>query len=215
MTARDDVAELLDVLCGMACGIGIEIGGAEDGVDPGLGIHHRRACGGREAGLCVAQRMVLLVVLGRGFKPFASRLDHALDVVVDILHGLAERCDHRLVGVKFNDLAELFEGDRLGFLDLAGALVQSLFAARSHQRRSLTGKARALGRKLQAGGKTGNVPCAEVEHGVAEMPEHHAGAGADQYRHTGDNGEGGKQAAPHPPLRTQQAGPGALALGRS
>ena len=206
MTVGDDVAELLDGLGGMGCVVGIEIGGAEDGVDLGLGVHHRRACGGRETRLRVAQCMVVLLMLGRGIEPFAGGLDHALDVVVDVFHGLAEGCDDRLVGAEFNDLAELFQGYRLGLLHLAGAFIKALFAAGGQQRRSLAGKAGALGRKLKAGGKTRNVPCAQIDHGVAEMSEHHAGARADQNRHAGDHGEGGKQAAPHPPLRMQQAG---------
>ena len=41
------------------------------------------------------------------------------------------------------------------------------------QRRSLAGKARALGGKLQAGRQARNVPPAQIDHGPAEMPEHH------------------------------------------
>ena len=95
--------------------------------------------------------------------------------------------------------------DLLGFLHFLGALVQRLLAPRSQQVRSLTGEARALGGKLQAGGKPGNVPAAEIDHGPAEMPEHQAGAGADDDRHAGDHGEGGKQAASDAPMETQKA----------
>ena len=68
----------------------------------------------------------------------------------------------------------------LGFLHRLGAFLQHLLAARGQQRRSLAGKARALGGKLQAGGQPRNVPPAQVHHHLAEMAQHHAGAGADQ-----------------------------------
>ena len=95
--------------------------------------------------------------------------------------------------------------DLLGFLHFLGALVQRLLAPRRQQVRPLTGEARALGGKLQAGGEARNVPPAQIDHGPAEMPEHHAGAGADDNRHAGDHGEGGKQAAFDAPTGTQKA----------
>ena len=93
----------------------------------------------------------------------------------------------------------------LGFLHFLGAFVQRLLAARGQQRRSLTGKARALGGELQAGGEPRNVPAAQIDHHLAELAEHHAGAGADDDRHARDHGEGGKQAAPDAPSRAQKA----------
>ncbi len=54
IAAGDDIAELVDRprgLCGVVLG---KIGGAEDGIDLGLGVHHRRAGGGNEARLRVA-----------------------------------------------------------------------------------------------------------------------------------------------------------------
>ena len=92
----------------------------------------------------------------------------------------------------------------LGFLHLLGAFVQRVLAFGGEQRRSLAGKARALGGKLQAGGKPRDVPSAQIDHGAAEMPQHHAGAGADHDGHAGDHGEGGKQAAPDAPARAQK-----------
>ena len=178
---------------------------AEDGVDLGLGVHHGRAGGGDEAGLRPAQGAVLAVTLGSKVEPLVRRGAEAIDVVVDVLDGLAKRGDDGLVGAEFNDLAELLRRDLLGFLHFLGALVQRLLAPRSQQVRPLTGEARALGGKLQAGGEPRNVPPAQIDHGPAEMTEHHAGAGADDDRHAGDRGEGGKQAAFDAPMGTQKA----------
>ena len=196
IAAGDDVAELLDGPRRLGCVVGGEIGGAEDGVELGLGVHHRGRRGRDEGGLRRAQRVVLLFVQCGGLEPLARRRAEALDHVVDVLHGLGEGRDHRLVGAELDDLAELVQRDRLGFLHLLGALVQHLLAARGQQRRSLAGKARALRGELQAGREAGDVPSAQVDHRAAEMSEHHAGAGADDDRHAGDDREGGEQAAP-------------------
>ena len=103
--------------------------------------------GGRdEIGLRLAQRSVLLLVQGRDLEPLARGRAEALDHVLDVLHGLGEVGDDRLVGAEFDDLAELLQRDRLGFLHLLGTFVQSLFAARGQQCRPLAGKARALRR---------------------------------------------------------------------
>ena len=206
IAAGDDVAELVDLLRGLRGRIvGREVGGAQGGADLGLGIHHRRASDGHEVGLRVAQGIILLFMLGRSFEPFASRGNQTFDGVVDVLDGFAESGDDRLVGAEFNDLAELLKRDLLGFLHFLGAFVQHLLALGCQQRRSLTGKARALGGQLQAGRETRNVPSAQIDHGPAEMSEHHAGAGADDDRHAGDHGKGGKQAAPDAPSRAQKA----------
>ena len=144
-------------------------------------------------------------MLGRGLEPFARRRAQALDVVVDVLHGLAESGDHGLVGAELDDLAEFLDRDLLGFLYLLGAFVQRVLAFGGEQRRSLTGKARALGGKLQAGGKARDIQSAQVHHGPAEMTQHHAGAGADDDGHARDRGEGGEQAAPDTPAQARKA----------
>ena len=65
MAAGDDVAELVDRSRGLCRVVLGKIGRAEDGIDLGLGVHHRRAGGGNEARLRVAQRLILLLMLGR------------------------------------------------------------------------------------------------------------------------------------------------------
>ena len=205
MAAGDDIAELVDGARGLRCVVGGKVGGAEHGVDPGLGVHHRGAGGGNEARLRAAQGIVLLVMQGCDLEPFAGRRAQALDGVVDVLDGFAERCDDRLVGAEFGDLAELAERDLLGFLHFLGAFVERLCAPRRQQRRSLAGEARALGGKLQAGRKARNIASAQIHHGLAELPQHEAGAGADDDGHAGDHGKGGEQAAPDAPLRAQKA----------
>src|SRR5258706_2567621 len=69
----------------------------------------------------------------------------------------------------------------------------------------MTGKACALGGKLQAGRETGNVPCAQIDHPLAEMSQYHAGAGADDETHARDHGEGCEQACPDAPLQPQES----------
>ena len=49
-----------------------EIGGAEDGIDLALSVHHRRTCSGGKARLRVAQGGILLVMQGSDFQPFAG-----------------------------------------------------------------------------------------------------------------------------------------------
>ena len=119
MAAGDHIAELVDRARGLHGVVGGKFGGSEDGIDLALGIHHRGACGCGESRLRAAQRIILLLVLGGGFKPFARRRGQAFDGVVDVLHGFGERFDHRLVGAHFDDLAELGEEARLRFLDLS------------------------------------------------------------------------------------------------
>ena len=170
-----------------------------------LRVHHRRRGGRDERRLRLAQRVILLLVQRGGLQPFARRRAEALDHVVDVLDGLGQRRDDRLVGAELDDLAELLQRDGLGLLHLPGAFVQRLFAARGQQRRSLARKACALRRQLQAGGETRNVPSAQIDHGIAEMSQDDPGAGADHDRHAGDDGEGGKQAAPHAPFRKAEA----------
>ena len=194
--AGDHVAEQFDVARRLAGVVGRQVGGAEDRIDLRLRVHHRRRRGGDEIGLRLAQGGILLVMQGGDVEPLARGRAEALDHVVDVLDGLVERRDDVLVGAEFDDLAELLQRQRLGFLHLLGAFVQRLFAARGQQRRPLAGKARALRRKLQAGGEAGDVPSAEVDHGSAETSEHQTGAGADHDRHAGDDGEGDEQTAP-------------------
>ena len=99
-----------------ACGgvVGGRIGGAQDGVELALRVHHRRRGSGDEAGLRLAQRVILLLVQGGGLEPFARRRAEALDHVVDVLDGLAQRRDHCLVGAELDDLAELLQRDAPG-----------------------------------------------------------------------------------------------------
>ena len=130
VAAGDDVAELVDGPRRLGCIILRKNGTAEDGVDLGLGVQHRRVGGGNEVRLRAAQRIVLLPMLRGDLQPLAGGRDQALDVIVDILHGFSESGDHRLVGAEFDDLAELVEGDRIGFLHFFGAFVQRLLAAR-------------------------------------------------------------------------------------
>ena len=141
---------------------------------------------------------------GGGLQPLAGGRTQACDGVVDVLHDFAKRADDRLVGAEFGDLAKLGERDLLGFLHFLGALVQRLRVAGCQQRRPLTGKACALRGKLQAGGQSGNVPSAQIEHRSAEMPQHQAGAGADHDGHARDDRECGKKAAPDTPARTEE-----------
>ena len=157
-----------------------------------------------ESGLRRAHGAVELVVLDAGLEALARRVAEALDHFVDVLHGLGEVGHHRLVGAERGDLAELGQRDRLGFLHLLGAILQDLLALRGQQRRSLAGEARALLGELQAGREAGDVPSAQLDHRPAEMSEHHAGADADDDGHARDHGEGGEQAAPHAPSRTQE-----------
>ncbi len=164
----------------------------------GLAAATKPACARRSASYCLSCSR-------SDAKPFARRRAEALDVVVDVLHGFGERSDHRLVGAEFDDLAELFERDLLGFLHLPGAFVQRLIAFGGEQRRSLAGKACALGGKLQAGREPRDVPSAQIDHAAAEMSQHHGGAGADDEGHARDHREGGKQAAPDAPARAQKA----------
>ena len=105
----------------------------------------------------------------------------------------------------FDDFAELLQRDLLGFLHLLGAFVQHVLAFGGEQRRSLAGKARALGGKLQAGRQARDVPTAQVDHAPAEMTEHQGCAGADDEGHARDDREGGEQAAPDAPPRPQKA----------
>ncbi len=133
MAAGDDVAELVDGPRGLRRIVSGKLGGAEHGIDLGLGVHHRGAGGGDEAGLRAAQGIILLVMQGCDLQPFAGRGAEALDRVVDILDGFAERGDDGLVGAEFGDLAELSKRDLLGFLHFPGAFVERLGAARCQQ----------------------------------------------------------------------------------
>jgi hypothetical protein len=110
-----------------------------------------------------------------------------------------------LVGAELDDLAERVRRDRLRFPHLFGALVERVLAFGREQRRSLTGKACALRRQLQAGCEARDVPSAEVLHGPAELPEHQAGAGRDNDGHAGDHREGGEQAASDAPAGPQKS----------
>ena len=107
IAAGDHLGELLDRPRGLHGVVPGQIRRTEDGVDLGLGVHHGRAGGGDEGGLRAAQRGVLPVMLGSKVEPLARRGAEAVDVVVDVLHGLAECRDDGLVGAEFNDLAEL------------------------------------------------------------------------------------------------------------
>ena len=130
VAAGDGVAELVDGPRHLGCIILGKHGRVEDGVDLDLGVQHRRVGGGNEGRLRAAQRVVLLLMLRGDLQPIAGGRDQALDVIVDIPHGFGERGDHRSVGAEFDHLAELIEGDRLGFLHFFGAFVQRLLAAR-------------------------------------------------------------------------------------
>ena len=121
-----------------------EVGGGVDAVELGLGVDGRGSRSGHETPLRLAHRVVELFVLGTQFEPLARGRAEALDHLVDVFHVLGERGYDRLVGTEFDDLAELLQRDRLGFLHFLGAIVQRLFAARSQQRRPLAGEARAL-----------------------------------------------------------------------
>ena len=201
----DDVAELLHRPRGFRGVVLREVGRSEDGVDPHLRVHHRRIGGGDEAGLGAAQRLIQFLMLGRGVEPLLGRGAEALDGVVDILDGLVQRRHHVLVGAEFDDLAEFFERDLLGRFHRLGAFLQRFLAARGQQRRPLAGKGRALGCELQARGQPRNVPSAQVDHHLAELAQHHAGADADDNRHSRDARKGGKQAAPDAPSQPPQA----------
>ncbi len=167
--AGDHVAEQLDRLRRRGRIVAGKIGRTQDRVDLALGVHHGRRRSGDEIGLRLAQRGVLLVVQGCDVEPLARGRAQALDHVVDVLDGLGERGDHRLVGAHLDDLAELLQRQRLGFLHLLGALVERFLAARGQERRSLARKARALRRQLQAGGQAGDVAAGQVDHGIAEL----------------------------------------------
>ncbi len=205
IAAGNDLAELVDDLLSLGCFFLVETGGAEDGIELGLGGDHHGTGGPDESRLGGARGAIKLLVLGRGLEALACRAAEALDHLVDVLDGLGEGFHHSLVGAERGDLAELGHRTRLGFLHLAGALFQRLFVLRGQQRRSLAGKAGALGGELQAGREAGNIPSTQFDHRPAEMPQHHAGAGADDDGHAGDHGEGGEQAAPDAPLRAQKA----------
>ncbi len=112
--AGDHVAELFDRARGLGCVVGGKIGRSQDRVDLALGVHHRRARGGDEVGLRLAQRVILLLVQGRDVEPLACGRAQALDHVIDVLHGLGESGDDGLVGPQFDDLAELLQRERLG-----------------------------------------------------------------------------------------------------
>ena len=92
IAAGDDVAELLDDARRLGGVVdATDRRRSENGVEPALGVHHRRHGGGDEFRLRLAQRLVLLVVLGSRLEPLARRRAEALDHVLDILHGLGER----------------------------------------------------------------------------------------------------------------------------
>ena len=144
IAAGGDVGELVGRFVGPD-GFGLrEVGGGVDAVELGLRVDGRGAGRGHEAPLGLAHRVVELFVLGAQFEPLARGRAEALDHLIDVLHVLGERRDDRLVGTEFDDLAELLQRDRLGFLHFPGAIVQRLFAARGQQRRPLAGEARAL-----------------------------------------------------------------------
>ncbi len=144
IAAGGDIGELVG---GFVCpdGFGLrEVGGRVDAVELGLRVDGCWAGRGHEAPLGLAHRVVELFVLGAQFEPLARGRAEALDHRIDVLHVLGECRDDRLVGTEFDDLAELLQRDRLGFLHFPGAIVQRLFAARSQQRRPLAGEAGAL-----------------------------------------------------------------------
>ena len=205
IAAGDDVAELAEGLHGLGGAAGGEVGRPENGVDLGLRVEHGRTCGGDEGCLRGAQCVIELVVLGGGGKPLAGCVDQAFGGLADVLDGLVEGGDSRSVGAELDDLAELQLGLLLDLLQLLDALGQSVLARRGQQRRSLGCEACGLRRQLQARGKPGNVPPAEVFHGAAEVAQHESGAGRYHDRHGGDHGEGGKQAAPYSPTRPKHA----------
>ena len=204
VAAGDDIAELADGLGGFGGVVGGKIGRSENGVDLGLGVQHRRACRGDESALCRTKRVILLVVEGGDIQPLAGGRGEALGRLVDVLDGLVERADHRLVGTELDDLAELLLGLLLQFLQLLGALVQRVLVLGGEQRRSLRGEACAERRQLQARRKARNVPSTEVDHAHAELLQHVARAGRDHDGHAGDHGESGEQAASHSPARPQK-----------
>ena len=144
IAAGGDVGELVGrLVCPDGFGLR-EVGGSVDAVELGLRVDCRRSGGGHEAPLGLAHRVVELFVLGAQFEPFARGRAEALDHLIDVLHVLGECGNDRLVGTEFDDLAELLQRDRLGFLHFPGSVVQRLFAARGQQRRPLAGEARAL-----------------------------------------------------------------------
>ena len=144
IAAGGDVGELVGGLVGPD-GFGLrEVGRGVDAVELGLRVDGRGSGSGHEAPLRLAHRVVELFVLGGQFEPLARGRAEALDHLIDVLHVLGERRDDRLVGTEFDDLAELLQRDRLGFLHFLGSIVQRLFAARGQQRRPLAGEARAL-----------------------------------------------------------------------
>ena len=93
----------------------------------------------------------------------------------------------------------------LGRFHRSDTLLQRLLAARGQQRRPLAGKGRALGCELQARGQPRNVPSAQVDHHLAELAQHHAGADADENRHSSDSGKGCKKTASDAPSQPSQA----------
>ena len=106
-----------------------EVGGLQDGIDLGLGVHHRRigdgnaaACAVRSASNCFSCRAAVSS-RSRAAEP------RLLMVSSMFFHGFAERVDDRFVGAEFGDLAELCERDLLGFLHFLGAFVQCLLVA--------------------------------------------------------------------------------------
>jgi hypothetical protein len=144
IAAGGDVGELVG---GFVCpdGFGLrEVGGRIDAVELGLRVDCRWSGGSHETPLGLAHRVVELFVLGAQFEPLARGRAETLDHLIDVLHVLGQRRNDRLVGTEFDDLAELLQRDRLGFLHFPGSIVERLFAACSQQRRPLAGEARAL-----------------------------------------------------------------------
>ncbi len=144
-------------------------------------------------------------MLGSEVEPLARRGAEAVDVVVNVFHGFAERRDDGLVGAEFNDLAELLRCDLLGFLHFPGAVGQRCWLREANRSGPWLARLALSAASCRLAARRGMSRPLEIDHGLAEMPEHHAGAGADDDRHAGDRGEGGKQAAFDAPMGTQKA----------
>ena len=159
IAAGDDVAELLDGPRGLGGVVGRKVGRAEDGVDlrsarpssPGSAAATKLACALRSASYCFscwaaassrscAAAPRLLMVSSMFLTVSVSAATTALSA------------PSSMISPSFS------QRDLLGLLHLFGAFVQHLLAFGGQQRRSLAGKARALGGKLQAGGQPWECP---------------------------------------------------------
>ena len=157
-----------------------------------------------KAGLRAAQRVILLVVQRRPTSSRSRAAEARLWVASLMFLMVSPSARHdRLVGAELDDLAELLLRGLLDLLHLLGALVQRVLALRGQQRRSLAARLALCADNCRLAARRGMSR-------RSDRPWSRRDAAAPCRRrplisdgHAGDHGEGGEQAAPDAPSRTQ------------